>query len=98
MRKDEHGFCRAHLTAVRADVINQKAQTSLRNAWVHDAGNQWEFHGPNRFYYHGIRACCAWEAKALGWQRWLDVIWNRWQQGTDPVAGQVQDPKRGPHR
>ena len=35
-------------------------------------GQGHEFHGPDNFYWHG-RACCLWEARAKGWQSWLNA-------------------------
>ena len=39
--------------------------------WVHKSGlYQWEFHGPDRFYWYG-RAGNAYDARAQGWTAWL---------------------------
>lgn len=42
-----------------------------RDAWVYDLGrNHWEFHGPDKFYWHG-NAGNAWDARYKGWMAWL---------------------------
>ncbi len=51
-------------------------KTSLHRAWVHRFLDGWEFHGPDKFYWHG-RAGNAYEARYKGWMMWLE------KQGVD---------------
>jgi len=42
-----------------------------RQAWTWHAGRgHWEFHGPDKFYWHG-RAANAYHARYQGWTAWL---------------------------
>lgn len=66
-------FCRIYLRLVVAEL--KKAHPTIRplkDAWVWKAGfGGWEFHGPDRYYWHG-RADNAYEARAKGWQAWME--------------------------
>jgi hypothetical protein len=64
-------FCRALLSQIVPEV--RAAGKSPRNdAWVwHSMRYSWEFHGPEKFYWHG-RAYNAYEARYKGWRAWLD--------------------------
>jgi hypothetical protein len=53
-------------------TLKEKGMRVLKDAWVYGYGrDQWEFHGPNKFFWHG-RASNAYEARFKGWQAWLD--------------------------
>jgi hypothetical protein len=63
-------FCRELLKTVMADVRNHTTAEERKAAWVyytyrHGGNNQFEFHGPAAFYWHG-RADNADDARAKG--------------------------------
>ena len=65
-------FTRTFLTQVHAEVRARFPEIRpMRDAWVHQSFNQWEFHGPNNFYTN-LRAADAYDARAKGWTRWLE--------------------------
>lgn len=69
-------FCREHLKLVMADVRKVTTPEQRKAAWVyctyrHGGNNQFEFHGPDDFYWHG-RADNAADARAKGWSSWLE--------------------------
>lgn len=68
-------FCREMLKSVMIDVRKHTTVEERKSAWVyctqrHGGNNQFEFHGPNDFYWHG-RADNAANARAKGWEAWL---------------------------
>lgn len=77
-------FCQLLLKTVHKAVKTKLAQLAVdhvrldllrvnlwKAAWVwRDGRDCWEFHGPDKFYWHG-RADNAYEARAKGWQAWL---------------------------
>lgn len=66
-------FCRTLLS--RAHELVKKADSSInvrKDAWVyHFSRDHWEFHGPNKFYWHGS-ADNAYDARYRGWMSWLE--------------------------
>lgn len=45
----------------------------MKDAWVwHFHRDHWEFHGPDKFYWHG-RAHNAYDARYKGWSAWLNA-------------------------
>ena len=73
MMSDNHAFCRALLREVMKDVCKHTTpeQRKASWAWRYDDGDTIEFHGPDRFYWHG-RGCCKWNARADGWTAWME--------------------------
>lgn len=70
-------FCRILLRGVMDDVKKHTTAETRKAAWVyHFNGDTWEFHGPNGFYWHGS-ADNAYDARAQGWQSWLDSLTPR---------------------
>lgn len=68
-------FCRELLKGVMVDVRKHTTAAERRAAWVyctirHAGKNEFEFHGPNEFYWHG-RADSAADARQKGWSAWL---------------------------
>lgn len=64
-------FSRKLLTAVMVDIKKLTSVVERKEAWVYDfGGDHWEFHGPDRYYWHGA-ADNAYDAKAKGWSAWL---------------------------
>jgi hypothetical protein len=65
-------FSRALLLQAHAEVKKHFPQTNLRSgAWTyHFVRDNWEFHGPDQFYWHGS-ASNAYEARYKGWMAWL---------------------------
>ncbi len=69
-------FTRALLTTVHAEVRARfPSIRPMRDAWVHQSFNQWEFHGPDGFYAH-FRAEDGYHARAEGWEQWLEEQGN----------------------
>lgn len=65
-------FCR-HLLAQGHKLVKASfpAINLRKDAWVwHFHRDNWEFHGPDEFYWHG-RASNAFEARYKGWMAWL---------------------------
>lgn len=62
-------FTRALLRTVMDDIKLHTTAAERKAAWVYHLGGQWEFHGPDGFYWHG-RADNAYDARAQGWQAW----------------------------
>jgi hypothetical protein len=64
-------FCRVLLAQIVPDV-HKKGKRVNKDAWVWLVGHdQWEFHGPDNFYWHGS-AGNAYEARYKGWSAWLE--------------------------
>lgn len=63
-------FNRIHLSLVHEEIRQTGINTPMKAAWVHKTFDQWEFHGPDEFYWHG-RAQDAWDARVKGWTAWL---------------------------
>ena len=64
-------FCRRLLKEAHDEVRKHFPEIKLREAWVYGYGRgQWEFHGPDGFYWHG-RAGNAYDARYHGWMAWL---------------------------
>ena len=69
-----HVFCRLLLKETMTEVRKHTTAEQRKKAWTYkyDAfRDHCEFHGPDGFYWHGT-ACCLWEARANGWQTWLE--------------------------
>lgn len=65
-------FCRTLLARVMVDVKEQTTPQQRKDAWVYQTSlGTWEFHGPNKYYWYGS-ADNAYDARAQGWQHWLD--------------------------
>lgn len=65
-------FCRQLFKLVLMDVRKLATPEEIKAAWVyHFERDNWEFHGPNGFYWYGS-ADNAYDARANGWQAWLD--------------------------
>lgn len=70
--KSEISFSRLLLSAVMREVSKATSADERKAARVRRFhGSSWEFWGPKDFYWHG-RADNAYEARANGWQAWLD--------------------------
>lgn len=66
-------FCRTLLSSVMEEVKKMTTGVERKAAWVYHFkgfGDHWEFHGPDKFYWHGS-ADNAYDARAKGWQAWL---------------------------
>ena len=64
-------FCRLLLREVIAEVRAAFPGIKVGQAWVWKfQRDQWEFHGPQGFYWHG-RAANAYDARTKGWQAYL---------------------------
>jgi hypothetical protein len=68
-------FCLSLLRLVHAEVKKFRPEIKLwRAAWVYHFGRgQWEFHGPDAFYWNG-RAANAYDARQKGWNAWLNKM------------------------
>ena len=64
-------FCRSMLREATALVRAKFPDVKVRDAWTyHFRGDHWEFHGPDKFYWHGS-ASGAYDARYKGWMAWL---------------------------
>lgn len=65
-------FCRSVLREAHTLVKQHFPDLHLmKAAWVWHAGRDlWEFHGPDKFYWHG-RAANAYGARYAGWMAYL---------------------------
>lgn len=63
-------MCRQILAEMHAYLRKIGIKKPMRAAWVHHSFNQWEFHGPDGFYWNG-RAHNAYDARLKGWKAWL---------------------------
>lgn len=65
-------FSRLLLSKARQEVKKRFPSISiLKDGWVwHFIRDNWEFHGPNEFYWWGS-AGNAYEARYKGWMAWL---------------------------
>lgn len=64
-------FSRALLAQI-VPVVRDEGYRPMRDAWVWSGGfrDQWEFHGPDEFYWYGS-ADNAYEARYKGWIAFL---------------------------
>lgn len=70
MRDINVAFSRHLLSIVLRDLAKVTSVAERKDAYVYDSyGDNWEFHGPDNFYWHGI-ADNAYDAKVNGWQAW----------------------------
>lgn len=59
---------------VMDDIKKVTSPAERKAAWVYHFGRQdWEFHGPDEFYWHG-HADNAYDARAKGWQAWWEKL------------------------
>lgn len=64
-------FCRSLLRQATAMVRAHFPEVKVREAWAyHFMRDHWEFHGPDKFYWHGS-ASGAYDARYKGWMAWL---------------------------
>jgi len=65
-------FSRSLLSEAHALVKRNFPRINLKTgAWTyHFHRDSWEFHGPDKFYWHG-RAGNAFDARYKGWMAWL---------------------------
>ena len=73
---DNHTFCRLYYNKIAELVKTVTTPAQRKECWPwHFHGDHREWHGPrldgHQFYWHGS-ACCAWMAKAHGWEAWLE--------------------------
>lgn len=81
MSTETHNFCRVHLKEVMGDVHSRVSSDIIEHAWgyKYSGENNVEFHInecdelPNGFDWCGS-GCCVWNAKAHGWQKYLDGL------------------------
>jgi hypothetical protein len=61
LMKEAHKLVKKHFPAIKVRSA----------AWTYHLGRgHWEFHGPERFYWHGS-ADNGWEARYKGWMAYL---------------------------
>lgn len=82
MSTENHSFCRIFLKVVMTDVRTRvKQETIKKHAWGYKYSEETnvEFHinpcdeVPDGFDWFGS-GCCVWEAKAHGWQKYMESI------------------------
>ena len=65
-------FSRKLLSILRAELTAEE-KAKLKTSWVWKSyGDHWEFHGPDKFYWHG-RANDAYEARYKGTSAWREI-------------------------
>jgi hypothetical protein len=65
-------FGRLLLAQITPTVKDHTTAAQRKAAWTYHFGRgQWEFHGPDHFYWHG-RASSAYEARYKGWIAYLE--------------------------
>lgn len=65
-------FTRTLLNNVMEDVRLVTTIEERKTAWTyHFMRDDWEFHGPHGFYWHG-KADNGWHARAQGWMAYLN--------------------------
>jgi len=69
----EHDFCRKLMVEIMVDVRKHTTAVERSKAWAWDDGRNYEFHGPDGFFWHG-QACCRWAARAQGWSAYLEKL------------------------
>lgn len=70
----DHTFCRMSLAQVMPEVKKVTTVQERKDAWAYifeSCDGHGEFHGPNKFYWHGS-ACCKWISRYYGWSAWLE--------------------------
>lgn len=61
-----------HLLGQIVPTLRTLGQRVNADAWVwHFMRDHWEFHGPDKFYWHGS-AGNAYEARYKGWNAWIE--------------------------
>lgn len=71
MAKVNTAFSQSMLRQATALVRAHFPDVKLREAWTYRfTGDQWEFHGPDKFYWNG-NAGGAYDARYKGWMAWL---------------------------
>jgi hypothetical protein len=66
-------FCRSLLTQAVKELKEKHPKIRpMKDGWVWHTGfrHHWEFHGPDKFYWHGT-ADNAYEARFKGWMAWI---------------------------
>lgn len=75
MSSDDVAFSRALLAQIMPEVLTNTTLKQRKQVWVHclERGKLFEFHGPDKFYWHG-RANDMYEARYKGWDAWLNSM------------------------
>ena len=77
-------FCRKLLALTMQDIRKVTTAAERKGAWVYGYGSDnWEFHGPDGFYWWGY-AANAYDARSKGWSAW----WAKLEQ--DAAAMQAR--------
>lgn len=67
-------FCRSLLSGIMPDVQKHTTVSERKNSWTYQFNrDHWEFHGPNKFYWHGS-ADNAYDARYKGWSAYLRTL------------------------
>lgn len=65
-------LCREVLKKTFERVQEHFPEIEYRHAWVYNyRDGRWDFHGPEKFYWYG-KADNAYDARAQGWQAFLE--------------------------
>lgn len=69
----DHRFCLTLKTCLMVEVRDHTTVAERKAAWTWMSScfkNSGDFHGPNKFYWHG-QGCCKWMLAYYGWSAWL---------------------------
>lgn len=68
-------FCRRLLMLTMVDVRKHTSKAERKNSWTWHCGyrDQWEFHGPDDFFWEG-RADNGYDARDKGWSAYLKKL------------------------
>lgn len=74
-----HDFCREHYKDVMREVQKKVPKDVIKEAWAYVApgissGKRGEFHIKSKNFFWHDRVDCIWDAKAQGWQAYLDQL------------------------
>lgn len=81
MSARNHKFCRLYLSTIAREVEEKVSHDTIKHSWgyIYADEKNVEFHisccdeVPNGFYWSG-RGCCVWDAKAHGWQAFMEQL------------------------
>jgi hypothetical protein len=87
-------FSRSMLKSVHEEVRKRFPSFNLKkDAWVYQSGGRgsdfWEFHGPHNFYVC-MKAHNAYQARAEGWEAFLDMVDHDDSAGVLYVVNEIE--------
>jgi len=95
MEMADHTFCRLMLRDTMKEVRSRVPKAEIKTSWAWHRHGDVEFHGPGNFYWHG-QGCCAWIAKAEGWQAYLMHLDEQEARKARAAGWRSTDPNEWP--